>query len=404
MGPRQSICLWAGTLLLGGAAGAAFAGERDPVNHYILACPDGCPQKAFETPIGAPAGIAVDGDGNVYFTSQHIAFKLRTDGVLVRIAGTGEPGLSGDGGPALAARLNLPSQYPDFYNDLVSDEYASVAGGIAVDADGSLVIADNVNHRVRRVDPAGNISTLRDGNGEVVGVTYAQGVAFDGDGGLVISSLFGDVVRWTPDGSVEGVVSRDCFDSADSPVNCGANQIAVDPAGGIVFADGLCRIRRWDPVDGVETIGGGGHDPDEFPKCGRKGEGGPAVDALFMAVFGVSVDADGQVYFTDLTHHCVRRIGVDGVVTTVVGTCARVFSDPWWAALDVPFRGDGGPASEAQLWSPRGVAVDREGNLFIADTGHRRIRKVTPDGIITTIAGNGEALPIVKAGELASPR
>jgi hypothetical protein len=106
---------WIGTCALA-VAGAAHAGptaDRDPGNHYILDCPDGCPQKALEAAIGKPSGIAVDDEGNVYFTSQHMAFKLRGDGTLLRIAGTGARGYGGDDGPATGARLNLPESVFD---------------------------------------------------------------------------------------------------------------------------------------------------------------------------------------------------------------------------------------------------------------------------------------------------
>jgi hypothetical protein len=102
------------------------------------------------------------------------------------------------------------------------------------------------------------------------------------------------------------------------------------------------------------------------------------------------------LYFTDLTFHCVRKVDRAGVLSTVAGTCGHVYASPWWTSPDVPFGGDWRLATDAKLWSPKGIAVDREGNLYIADSQHLRIRKVTPGGIITTVAGNGEPLPVMQ--------
>jgi hypothetical protein len=162
-----SVRCWLLALVATAAIGAAHAGpaaDRDPGNHYILDCADGCPQKALEVPIGAPTGIATDAAGNVYFTSQHVAFKLLRDGTLIRIAGTGDAGYSGDGGPALGARLNLPLTYEEMERDPY--DFVPFAGGIAVDATGNVYIADAYNGRIRRIDVTGVIHSVLDDAGE----------------------------------------------------------------------------------------------------------------------------------------------------------------------------------------------------------------------------------------------
>jgi sugar lactone lactonase YvrE len=119
--------------------------------------------------------------------------------------------------------------------------------------------------------------------------------------------------------------------------------------------------------------------------CGYSGDGGPAIGAALRGPSSVAVDAMGNIYIADTYNRCIRKVDGDGIIVTVAGKCAE---DIEWG--DSNYSGDGGPATAAQLDRPFGIAVDRAGNLFIADTYNHRIRRVTPDGIITTIAGNGE--------------
>jgi DNA-binding beta-propeller fold protein YncE len=127
---------------------------------------------------------------------------------------------------------------------------------------------------------------------------------------------------------------------------------------------------------------------DAFPyrgfafTCGHWSDTGPATSAALAWPYGVAVDANGNVLIADTYNHCIRRVDANGNIATAVGTCgSRGFS------------GDGGPATQATLDRPSGVAVDASGNLFIADTLNGRIRKVSPDGVITSVAGNGGAIP-----------
>ena len=120
--------------------------------------------------------------------------------------------------------------------------------------------------------------------------------------------------------------------------------------------------------------------------CGYSGDGGPAIGAALSGAVGVAVDVMGNLYIADTSNNCIRKIDSGGIITTVAGICAE--DDLQWG--DPSYSGDGGPATAAQLDRPFGVAVDRGGNLLIADTYNRRIRKVAPDGIITTVAGNGQ--------------
>src|SRR5881296_4383058 len=147
--------------------------------------------------------------------------------------------------------------------------------------------------------------------------------------------------------------------------------VAVDAAGNIYIADTRNnRIRKVSPSGMMTTIAGNGGG-------GFGGDGGPASMAMLNYPWGVTIDNNGNLFVADTSNQRIRKIGPDGIITTVAGSGSRGFS------------GDGGPAVLAQLAEPAGVAVDAAGNLFIADTNNERVRKVTPDGIITTVAGNG---------------
>ncbi|MFA6112153.1 MAG: SMP-30/gluconolactonase/LRE family protein, partial [Candidatus Latescibacterota bacterium] len=148
--------------------------------------------------------------------------------------------------------------------------------------------------------------------------------------------------------------------------------LAVDQQGRLWVADaGLHQVIRWDRAGVAEVIAGA------VPsRAGLAGDGGPAVDALLNQPTGLAIDIRGRVYVADSRNHRVRRLDLDGTISTVAGT-------------DSGFSGDNGPASTARLASPQGLALDRAGNLYLADTGNRRVRRVDTQGIITTVAGSG---------------
>jgi TonB family protein len=202
--------------------------------------------------------------------------------------------------------------------------------GLAVDAAGNLYIADSVDHRIRRVNRGGTINTFA-GNG-------IRG--FSGDGGPATSAQL------------------------NAPAG-----LALDRAGNLYVADsGNASIRRITPDGKISTIAGNG-------TAGFSGDGGPATSAQLGFVFDVAVDASGNLYIADTGNNRVRKVTPGGVISTLAGTGA------------LGFRGDGGPAVSAELLTPAGITVDAAGNVYIADTGNARVRKVTPDGVIRTIAG-----------------
>lgn len=373
-------------ILLGATASAYATLEPCEKNHYILTEP--CSLSAIDVAIGTPGAVATDAQGNLYFSSPNLVFKIDRSGRLTRVAGSGEAGYSGDGGPATEALLNFPKSYPELENDPI--DFSELVGPLALDAAGNLYIADAYNNRVRRVDANGVIVTVAGdakpfdwGDRDPARLWWPQGIAVDAAGRLLVSDGTGILRRIAPDGSVTTLTENDCGKHR-LPGLCAPEGIAVDVHGNVHVADGYCRIRKVSGVGEVVTIAGvdtrGGHGFGWT--CGYSGDGGPATSAALAWPFGVAVDADGNLFIADTYNNCIRKVDGAGVITTAAGSCG------WGRG----YSGDGGPATQARLNLPHGIAVGADGNLFIADTENRRLRKVTPDGLIVTVAGNGEAL------------
>lgn len=262
-----------------------------------------------------PRDVALDADGSLYITdtNNHRIRRVGTNGIITRVAGTGSSGYSGDGGPALCAQLAAPR-------------------GIAIGADGYLYVSDTENHCVRRIDPDGRITAIAG--------TGAPG--YGGDGGPAVAAQ----LSWP-------------------------SAIAVGGDGSIYVADtGNHRI-RWVSRGGVINTRAGTGD------AGYDGDGRPGACARLSAPRGLAVGPDGSLYIGDTENHRVRRVALDGAISTVAGNGQAGYS------------GEAGAAVEAELSFPRGVAVGPDGSLFIADCGNSVIRQVRPDGTIVTIAGKG---------------
>ena len=288
---------------------------------------DGGP--AVDALMRGPDGIATGDDFGSFFVSDAGNHRVRKveRGTMNPVTGRRHDG--GDGGPATEADLFMPY-------------------GLETDNQPNVYIADTLNHRVRKLTfvgpdalgtaaapkaaPAGTISTVA-GTGES---------GFSGDGSL---------------GSLAQL---------NEP-----RDVAVDSFGNVYIADRLNhRIRRLAPDGTISTLAGSGNP-------GFGGDGGPASAAALNSPSAVAVDSEGNVFVADRSNHRIRKIDGSGTITTIAGTGAAGFS------------GDGGQGSNAQLNTPTGVAVDSAGHVFFADTLNRRVRMISPDGIITTVAGNG---------------
>ncbi len=368
--------------------------------------------------------MRTDNAGNVYITSLNCVFRLDTSGVLTRIAGTAIAGYSGDGGPASSARLNVPAGVAvdtagnifvaDTGNGLVrriapggiittvagttglgssadgvsaTTASLSLPGGIAVDGSGNLFIAEPLLNVIRKVAITGIVTTVAgDGTPGFAGdggtATNAQlnnpsGIAVDRSGNLFIADTSNFRVRKV---SADGIIttfagtgtagfSGDGGAATDAELNL-PNALTFDSDGNLFIADGV-RARKISANGIITTVAGSGVQ-------GYAGDGGPAAAAQFAPLFGVAVDPAGNLFLADRLNNRVREVNTNAIVSTAAG-----------GGTNAGFYGDGGPGASALLAGPYGIAPDGSGNLFIADTFNNRIREVSANGIITTVAGNG---------------
>lgn len=338
--------------------------------------PSGDGGPATDTVLGMPAGVAVDGVGNVYFTELRWGRlrKVAPDGTITTLAGTGNPGYSGDGGPATAARLNQPQ-------------------GVAVDAAGNVYVADTGNHRIRKVTPGGTIVTVAgagtagsSGNGGPATsalLNRPSDVAVDAAGNLLIADTSNHQIRKvTPGGTISRFAGLTVGFAGDGGTASSArfnapNGVSVDPNGNVLVADTKNqRIRRITPAGIVSTVAGNGF-TSPSGDGGFAGDGGAATAARLNNPADVVGDAAGNVYIADHGNSRVRRVTPAGTIATVAGNGSTTYA------------GDGLPATEAALSTAEGFDVGPDGSLYIADLAHHRVRRVSPDGRISTFAGSG---------------
>ena len=283
---------------------------------------DGGP--AAQATFRGPSGLAVDSGGNIFIAEyyNHVVRKVDTRGIITTIAGSVQ-GLGGDGGPATQARLNSPRK-------------------IAPDNAGNIYLVDGANHRIRKVDSTGIITTVAGKND----CDYWGGAS--GDGGLATQACLGDLVM----------------------------DLALDGAGNLYIVDGRNNlIRKVDTNGIITTVAGNG-------QYGFSGDGQPATLARLSSPRSIAVDDLGNLYIGEGPNsNRIRKVNAGGIISTFAGNGQTGF--------DV-YSGDGGAAIQAGIASPSSLALDRVGNVYLSSDWGTRIRKVNTQGIITTVAGTSQ--------------
>jgi sugar lactone lactonase YvrE len=312
-----------------------------------------------------PHSIAIDGTGNLYVADNLNCTirKITPEGLVATLAGTPMQHGSADGTGA-GARFYYPQ-------------------GVAADVAGCVYVADTLNSTVRRITPEGVVTTLAglaevrggvDGAGSAARFRFPYGLTVDNAGRLIVADTDNHAIRKiTP----EEVVTTLAGLAPGSGITDGTGSaarfvapagLAADNAGNVYAADaGRHTIRKVTPEGVVTTL------------AGTPGQTGGSADgtgsaALFNSPEGVAADSAGNLYVADTANHTIRKVAPDGMVTTLVGLAGTSGSTD-----DV--------GSAARFSGPYGIAADSEGNLYVADTGNHAIRKITPDGMVTTLAG-----------------
>lgn len=345
-------------------------------------------------------GIAIDPAGNIFVTDapDHRIRKIEPSGRITTVAGNGQPGAAGDNGPASAAQLNTPY-------------------GLALDLAGNLYVADLGNARVRRISPAGIISTVAGGGvtdvslfGAPTKATEARlnaprNVVVDANGQVFFSDFGANrVYRLSPDGQIVHLAGA--AEAGNAPDNATAltaalkspTALAIDRGGFLYIADSgngvIRRLQRglltrvtsvagFNPEIRFATITGLAIDPLSNDLYVAEGRDSPVrritAAGPFVFAYGardLAVDSAGTLWLADGPF--VRKL-------------SRLGSEIVAGTGSFQYGGDGGLATDARLRSPSGVASDKGGNIYVADTANHRLRRIGPDGRIDTIAGTGEA-------------
>ncbi len=325
-------------------------------------CTDGTGSAAR---FAAPSGMAFDGSGDMIIgdSPNKTLRKVTTAGVVTTVAGS--PGFNEGSNDGTGSKAQF--YYPE---------------GLAVDGAGNAYVADTANHTVRKVTPAGVVTTLAglaknggsvDGTGSDARFFQPAGIAVDGSGNLYVGDTANHTVRKiTPGGVVTTLAGT--AGASGSADGTGADArfenphgLAVDGSGNVYVADTKNHtIRKVTPAGVVTTLAG---------KAGNSGSAdGTGADARFSSPEALAIDSSGDLYVADTNNYTVRKVTSAGVVTTLAG-------------LPNVYGAEDGPGSDARFHYPRGITVDASGNVYVSSTAGNTIRKITPAGKVTTVAG-----------------
>lgn len=319
---------------------------------------------ATSTQLNNPTGIAVDAAGNVYIAdaSNNRVRKVSTAGIITTVAGSGVAGYSGDGAAATLAQLKYPTS-------------------VAADNAGNIYITDGNNFCIRKVNAAGIISTYAgtgslgfagDGGPATAAKLFNPlGLFLDNTNNLYIADVFNQRIRKVDaSGIITSVAGSGTmgYGGDDSSANIAKfnspSGVCKDAAGNVYIADKANnRVRKVNPTTGIITTVAG------KDTMGFSGDGGPATAAKLNKPVSVKMDKENNLYITDLGNNRIRKVSASGIITTIAGVTA------------VGSGGDGGPATAASFNFPSDVVLDTAGNIYIADPGNNRIRKIQ---ILTT--------------------
>ena len=311
-----------------------------------------------------PSGVATDRAGNVYVadSSNHTVRKITLAGVVTTLAGTAGVKGSADG-TGTSARFQQPM-------------------GIATDGAGNVYVADYSNHTIRKITPAGAVTTLagmagvegsNDGTGIWARFNRPFGIATDGAGNIYVADSFNHSVRKiTPAGAVTTLAGMAGVEGSTDGTGISARfdrpeGVATDGAGNVFVADSFNHTIRKITLAGVVTTLAG--------TAAVKGSNdGTGAAARFNWATSIATDGVGNVYGADSSDHTIRKITLVGVVTTLAGMAGVAGSTE-------------GTGASARFHEPTGVATDSAGNVYVADSFNHTIRKISPAGVVTTLAG-----------------
>ena len=342
----------------------------------------------------SPHDVAVGPDGNLYVAgNSQVQMFVQADDAPPDEEETSpspEPGPDpwADESPGTVRHVageEHEQDDPELYEMLhPGEEETEGPRHLASDSAGTVYFSDTAGHRVYGVDTDGDVTPVAgtgeegfsgdDGPATDAQLDSPRGVAVDEDDHLYIADARNARVRVVDeDGDITTVAGGDATEETITT----PHDVAVGPDDTLYLTEfDPGRIRAVDPDGDIETIAGGGD------RWADEGDGHPATDASLWDTSQIAVDSAGNVYFIEHSHQSVRMVDTDGQLSTVAG-------DSYFSRDEGGFSGDDGPATEAELNTPLGIAVDKQDQLHIADTYNSRIRVVDNDGDITTLAGTG---------------